>query len=111
MCLFTKLIRPILFRCDAEWVHDRTIDLGERVGRYDAVRKLLSRAFAYRDLRLVTTVAGIQFENPIGLAAGFDKNGRAVNALSALGFGFIEIGSISAQRSDGNPRPRLFRPP
>ena len=64
-----------------------------------------------RDPRLRTTLAGIPLANPLGLAAGFDKNGRAVAMLGAMGFGHVEIGSVSAWPSDGNPRPRLFRIP
>jgi dihydroorotate dehydrogenase len=55
------------------------------------------------------TVMGLQFTNPVGLAAGFDKNGRHIDALMSLGFGFIEIGTITPQPQPGNPRPRLFR--
>jgi len=61
------------------------------------------------DLRLETEVCGLHFKNPVGLAAGFDKSGRAVEGLAALGFGHIEIGSVSADPSQGNPKPRLFR--
>ncbi len=64
-----------------------------------------------RDPRLRTTLAGLPLENPLGLAAGFDKNGRALGMLGAMGFGHVEIGSVSAHPSDGNPRPRLFRIP
>jgi len=74
-------------------------------------RALLHSIFAYENERLISRVAGIDFANPIGMAAGFDKNGRAIRALSALGFGFVEIGSVSAYASDGNARPRLFRLP
>jgi dihydroorotate dehydrogenase len=69
------------------------------------------RAYSVRDPRLRTTLAGIPLENPLGLAAGFDKNGRALGMLGAVGFGHVEIGSVSAWPSDGNPRPRLFRIP
>jgi dihydroorotate dehydrogenase len=64
-----------------------------------------------QDPRLRTTLAGIALENPLGLAAGFDKNGRAVGMLGEMGFGHLEIGSVSAHPSDGNPKPRLFRIP
>jgi dihydroorotate dehydrogenase (fumarate)/dihydroorotate dehydrogenase len=72
---------------------------------------LLRALFAHEDKRLQVEVAGLRFANPLGLAAGFDKNGRAIRALAALGLGFVEIGSISAYASEGNARPRLFRLP
>ncbi len=111
MSLYRRLVRPILFRCDPEWVHDRTIGLGERLGGFPTARRMLSRALAFDDPRLATSVAGLDFTNPVGMAAGFDKSGRAIRALAAVGFGFVEIGSVSAQPSVGNPRPRLFRIP
>ena len=78
--------------------------------RAHAPRRAPARC-AVRDPRLHTTLAGIPLANPLGLAAGFDKNGRAVAMLGAMGFGHVEIGSVSAHPSDGNPRPRLFRIP
>lgn len=111
MNLYRHIARPLLFRCDPEWVHNGALGLGSVWGASSLGRALLSALFAYRDEQLVTSVAGLHFANPIGLAAGFDKNGRAIRALSALGFGFVEIGSISAYASAGNPRPRLFRLP
>jgi dihydroorotate dehydrogenase (fumarate)/dihydroorotate dehydrogenase len=71
----------------------------------------LRALMAVTDPRLRTRVAGLDFSTPIGLAAGFDKNGQAVSALAGLGFGFLEIGSVSASFSPGNKRPRLFRLP
>ena len=111
MKLYRHIARPLLFRCDPEWAHNRALDLGSVWGALPLGRALLRALFAYHDERLITSVAGLHFANPIGLAAGFDKNGRAIRALSALGFGFVEIGSISAHASAGNPRPRLFRLP
>lgn len=70
-----------------------------------------SRRWSFRDERLHQNVAGIAFDNPLGIAAGFDKNGRAIRFLGAMGFGHVEIGSVSAWVSYGNPRPRLFRIP
>lgn len=111
MNLYRHCVRPVLFRVDAETVHASTLALAERLGATAAGRALLRRQFAFHDDRLATRVAGLSFANPLGLAAGFDKNGRAIQALSALGFGFVEIGSVSAHPSAGNPRPRLFRLP
>ncbi len=111
MNLYRQIAKPLLFRCDPEWIHNRTLDWASALGTRRPTRALLRALFAYRDERLTTHVAGLRFENPLGLAAGFDKNGRAIRALSALGFGFVEIGSISAHPSAGNARPRLFRLP
>ncbi|NKB71590.1 MAG: quinone-dependent dihydroorotate dehydrogenase [Candidatus Latescibacteria bacterium] len=111
MSFYRRCLRPLLFSIDAERVHDCTLVLGERVGANAWGRRALADLFAFADSRLHTQVAGIDFANPLGMAAGFDKNGRIIQALSALGFGFVEIGSVSAHPSAGNPRPRLFRLP
>jgi len=111
MSIYQHLIRPILFRCDPESVHERAMDIGERFGASVAGRNLLKGLFAFADERLATQVGGLRFANPLGMAAGFDKNGRVIQALAAMGFGFVEVGSVSAHASQGNARPRLFRLP
>jgi len=111
MSIYRHLMRPLLFRCDPEWIHERTLSAAEWVGAAATGRNLLKGLFAHQDARLATEVGGLHFANPLGMAAGFDKNGRAIQALSALGFGFVEVGSVSAHASTGNPRPRLFRLP
>jgi dihydroorotate dehydrogenase (fumarate)/dihydroorotate dehydrogenase len=108
MDLYARLLRPLLFQIDPETAHRGALALGAAAGfASPALRSLL----AVSDPRLHTRVAGLDFPTPIGLAAGFDKNGQAVAAMAGLGFGFIEIGSISASFSPGNARPRLFRLP
>ena len=110
--MYRWCIRPLLFRCDPEWVHERTLALGQSLGAFAVARKMLARLYTFCDPRLRTTVAGLDFENPVGLAAGFDKSGRAAAALATMGFGAVEIGSVSAHASRGNSaRPRLFRLP
>jgi dihydroorotate dehydrogenase len=111
MPVYQSLVRPVLFRTDPEWVHDRSIRLAELAGSSSLVRRAVARRYADRDERLAVEVAGLRFPTPLGLAAGYDKNGRAVPLLCCLGFGHVEIGSVSAQRSLGNPRPRLHRLP
>ncbi|HJP29475.1 MAG: quinone-dependent dihydroorotate dehydrogenase [Candidatus Latescibacteria bacterium] len=111
MSLYRTCLRPLLFRFDAETVHGATLRLAEVVGTSRPGRALLRSLFQCQDDRLASEVAGILFPNPIGLAAGFDKNGRAIHALSEIGFGSVEIGSVSALPSAGNPGPRLFRLP
>lgn len=110
MNAYASLVRPLLFRCDAESMHDAAISLG-RVAGAAPIRWLIARRYGYCDPRLRVRVAGLCLANPLGLAAGFDKNGVAIDALSALGFGHVEIGSVSAAPSAGNPKPRLFRLP
>lgn len=106
-----KYIRPLLMRGDAEKQHERAIALSARVGNQSLLVGTLRKHYNVSDSRLRSEVAGITFSNPVGLAAGYDKNGRGIKGFAALGFGFVEIGSISAYPSDGNPKPRLWRFP
>lgn len=106
MSLYSTLLRPLLFRLDAETAHRLALSVGASLGFAGGALRSLT---AVDDARLATTVAGLAFPSSVGLAAGFDKSGEAVEALAGLGFGFIEIGSVSAFPSAGNPRPRLFR--
>jgi dihydroorotate dehydrogenase (fumarate)/dihydroorotate dehydrogenase len=108
---YRDLVRPALFRTDPEWIHDRSIRLAELAGSSAAARRLAIRRYTVDDDRLAVEVAGLRMRTPVGLAAGYDKNGRGVALLSTLGFGHVEIGSVSAEPSGGNPRPRLFRLP
>jgi dihydroorotate dehydrogenase len=111
MSVYESAVRPLLFRLDAERAHNLALRASELSGRSSLIRRAAGRAFTYRDPRLETSLAGLPVANPLGLAAGFDKNARAIGMLGALGFGHLEIGSVSADASDGNPKPRLFRIP
>lgn len=106
MDIYRAFVRPVLFRLDPEWAHDRTVEACELAGRAPFLCARLASWLGFSDPRLEVEVCGIRFPNPVGLAAGFDKNGRAIEALSAMGFGHLEIGSVSAARSEGDPRPR-----
>jgi dihydroorotate dehydrogenase (fumarate)/dihydroorotate dehydrogenase len=108
MTLYTSAVRPLLFRIDAERMHHISIQLGSTMSW---ARPAISAVYGYRNPRLETEVCGLRFPNPLGLAAGYDKSGEAIHALSGMGFGHVEIGSVSADPSDGNPKPRLFRLP
>ncbi len=109
--LYRALLKPFLFRMDPEDAHHLVLGMLARVSR-SPVLLALARALAPRpDPRLAVDLFGLRFPSPIGLAAGLDKDGAAVPALSALGFGFVEIGSVTAEPQPGNPRPRLFRLP
>jgi len=102
---YRTLLRPLLFSMDPETVHHLAMWGLEKFG--PALRPLAPRP----DPRLGRTLFGVHFPNPVGLAAGFDKNGVALAAWEALGFGFVEAGTITAKAQPGNPRPRIFRLP
>lgn len=104
---YQRALRPVLFTVDAEFAHERTLEILSAAGRLPFV----SSHQSFTHSRLRTCVAGIAFPNPIGLAAGCDKNGRAVPVWPRFGFGFVEVGTITAQPQSGNPRPRVFRMP
>ncbi len=106
-----RLVRPLLFRLDPETAHGLTLALLRRAGRNSLLSNLLRAVWAVRDPRLEVSTFGLRFANPIGLAAGYDKNGRAVAGLAALGFGHVEVGTVTRQPQMGNPRPRIRRAP
>lgn len=109
--LYKLLLCPVLFSIDPERIHNIALSAMAATGRSTVLRNMAERIWTYENDGLKQTIAGIQFKNPIGLAAGFDKNGHSIEMLGSFGFGHIEIGSISAYPSDGNPPPRLFRVP
>ncbi len=106
-----RLARELLFRLDAERAHDLTMSSLALASRSEVALRALARGAASSDPRLAVTALGARFPNPIGLAAGLDKDGVAVRALAALGFGALELGSVTALPQPGNPKPRLFRLP
>ncbi|MBI4893186.1 MAG: quinone-dependent dihydroorotate dehydrogenase [Acidobacteria bacterium] len=111
MPLYTRCLRPLLFRADPELIHDRALAAASLAGRLPAICPLLHAALHHHDPALAVDTCGLRFHHPLGLAAGFDKNGRAIPLWQSLGFSHVEIGSISAHPSAGNPKPRLFRLP
>jgi dihydroorotate dehydrogenase len=105
---YERFVRPLLFSFDAEVAHHITIALLRGASHVDpALRKLE----IFQPRPKPKTLFGVKFPNPIGLAAGLDKNGVAMPAWAALGFGFIEIGTVTAKPQVGNPKPRIFRYP
>ena len=108
---YTRLLKPFFFRRDPENVHDSMIRMGRRLGDSPAGRRIMARLFSYEHPSLEQTIAGIKFKNPIGLSAGFDKNAELTSILPFLGFGFAEVGSITGEPCEGNPKPRLWRLP
>lgn len=105
-----KLVRPFLFSQDPETIHEIMQTLGEKLSS-PWITKPLAKVFGFSHKSLQTRVLGIDFPNPIGLAAGFDKNAKLINILGALGFGFLEVGTITPRTQAGSPKPRLFRLP
>ena len=109
--MYKKVIRPILFLIPPEIIH-RIIVTALRVIHYIPGSRMLLRAFcAVRHPSLEREVFGIRFQNPVGIAAGFDKDAEVYKELLSLGFGFTEIGTVTPKAQPGNPRPRLFRLP
>lgn len=108
--MYKSFIRPILFSLDPETAHEIVFALaGSPAG--DVLSSIFKRFISPYQEKLQTNIAGIEFANPIGLAAGFDKNCRAVSFFDSLGFGHLEIGTITGEPQPGNPRPRITRLP
>ena len=101
-----SLLRPLLFALDAEAVHDHTMDMLAAT-QHSVLRQLYSQARVNDPVRL----CGLSFPNRIGLAAGLDKNARCIDAWQAMGFGFVEVGTVTPLAQPGNPKPRMFRLP
>src|SRR5882672_6442234 len=110
LSLYRSIVRPILFRLPAESVHEFALSSLSTALSTRAARRIVSRRFRREPFGKLKRF-GLEFSNPVGLAAGFDKNGTAAQALAALGFGSIEVGSVTSEPQPGNPRPRLFRLP
>ena len=107
--IYERVVRPALFRLgggDAETAHHTTIAALSRLARVPPAVAALRRWNGVDDPR---TVFGVRFPSVVGLAAGMDKDGAALKAWPALGFGFVEVGTVTRHAQPGNPRPRLFR--
>ena len=105
---YERFVRPVLFSLDAEAAHRITIALLSRASHVDLALRALE---GFQPRPKPKVLFGVKFPNPIGVAAGLDKNGVAMPAWAALGFGFIEIGTVTAKPQAGNPKPRIFRFP
>ena len=106
--LYERVVRALLFSLDPETAHRVTIELLRGASHFDLALRVLR---FFQPPSKTKTLFGLNFPNPIGLAAGLDKNGVALPAWAALGFGFIEIGTVTAKPQPGNPEPRIFRLP
>ncbi|MDF0553715.1 quinone-dependent dihydroorotate dehydrogenase [Kamptonema sp. UHCC 0994] len=118
MDIYKLALRPLLFsglKADPEWLHDRLMAIIDFLGKADANAPLrpllvqLEQSLGKKDTRLEQTLWGLRFKNPVGLAAGFDKNALGAGIWGSFGFGFAEMGTVTFHAQLGNPRPRLFR--
>ncbi len=107
--LYRQILKRIFFLIDPETSHDRMIGAGAFLGSNPVTRKITAALFYYSDKRLEQNICGISFANPVGLSAGFDKNAKLTRILPAVGFGFLEVGTVTGEPCQGNPKPRLWR--
>ena len=107
--MYKTLIRPLLFKFDPEEVHHFTFKSLRNLFKIPGISTLVRKKYLVEDEKLERVVFGIKFKNPVGLAAGFDKNAQLYNELDSLGFGFIEIGTVTPKPQEGNEKKRLFR--
>ena len=107
--MYKSLIRPLFFKFDPEKVHYFTFDLLKIIFKIPGISGLVKSQFHLEDPRLEREVFGLKFKNPVGLAAGFDKDAKLYKELDALGFGFVEIGTVTPKPQPGNEKKRLFR--
>ena len=104
-----RIIRSILFLWQPETIHDFVSSFLKLLNKIPLIPSLIRLFYCYRKPCLEREVFGVKFRNPVGMAAGFDKDGDAYNALANFGFGFVEIGSLTPKPQEGNPKPRCFR--
>ena len=109
--MYKKFIKPILFTKDPEEAHHFTFSLIKRTFNLPLVKTFIRNKFHFEHPLLEKELWGLKFKNPIGLAAGFDKDAKLIDEMDLLGFGFIEIGTLTPLPQEGNPKPRLFRLP
>lgn len=111
LAVYKSLLKPLLFLQKPEKAHHFTFDMTKWTFNLPLVKSMVKNAFALDDPRLEREVFGLKFKNPVGLAAGFDKDAKLIDEMAMLGFGFIEIGTLTPKPQEGNPQPRLFRLP
>lgn len=109
--VYRYILKPIFFLFEPETTHKSMIIFGELLGRFGITRWLLRISFGYQNEKLSQDVAGLHFDNPIGLAGGFDKNSQVATVMRDIGFGFAEVGSVTARKCAGNPGKHLWRIP
>lgn len=109
--MYKRIIKPIFFLFQPETIHHLVFKTIKIACLVPGMKAVLKRSFLVQDKRLERTVFGVRFPNPVGLAAGFDKDAKLVEELGCLGFGFIEIGTLTPKGQPGNEKPRMFRLP
>lgn len=109
--IYKSFLRHLLFNLDAEKAHDATYQFAEMASKSAFLKFIAGTLYDYQSPKLTQQIWGLNFRNPIGLAAGFDKNGKIPELMEGIGMGYVEVGSITANSSTGNPKPRCFRLP
>ena len=109
--MYKSIIKPLLFKKNPEEAHHFTFDLIKKSFNLPLIKNILEGIYDYQNPILEREVFGLKFKNPVGLAAGFDKDAKLIDEMAMLGFGFIEIGTLTPKPQEGNPKPRLFRLP
>lgn len=109
--MYKSVVRPLLYQMAPEPAHYFTTGWLQRFSKFQLTKSIVENSFQVKNQSLERELFGIKFPNPVGLAAGFDKDAKWIDALSMLGFGFIEIGTLTPKGQSGNPKPRLFRLP
>ncbi|MEY4540145.1 MAG: hypothetical protein RLZZ306_1902, partial [Bacteroidota bacterium] len=107
--MYKYILQPLLFKFDAEKAHYITFNLIKFLFKIPLIPQIFKSIYHYEHPSLEREVFGLKFKNPVGLAAGFDKNAVMIDEFSNLGFGFIEIGTLTPKAQAGNDKPRLFR--
>ena len=107
--MYKKIIRPILFLFDTEKVHNFTFLFFKIILNLPFIGYIVRKIYSVENKKLHKKIFGLEFKNPVGLAAGFDKNAKLFNELTCFGFGFIEVGTVTPEAQNGNPKKRLFR--
>jgi dihydroorotate dehydrogenase len=109
--VYKSILKPLLFLKNPEDAHHFTFGLIKTSFNLPVIKSVIKWMYGFEDTRLEREVFGLKFKNPVGLAAGFDKDARLIDEMEMLGFGFIEIGTLTPKPQEGNPLPRLFRLP
>lgn len=107
--LYQNLLKPIFFKIDPESIHDFMTWVGMLLGKSKITKSITAFFLTYSHPALEQKILGVKFNNPVGLAAGFDKNAKLLDILPSVGFGFAEVGTITGEPCFGNPKPRLWR--
>ncbi|EOZ99743.1 Dihydroorotate dehydrogenase [Indibacter alkaliphilus LW1] len=109
--MYKTILKPLLFKKNPEDAHHFTFAWIKRIFNLPLAKSFIGKTYGFENPKLEKVVFGLKFKNPVGLAAGFDKDANLIDEMAMLGFGFIEIGTLTPKAQEGNPKPRLFRLP